>query len=601
MQKPNEATSQAPTWDLTDLYTGGEDPSIDRELDSADAQAEELDARYRGRVAHLDTAGLGSCLGAYEALRAISGKVGSFAYLNWAANTADAPRGALLQRATERGSRLNQKLVFLELELAHAPEEAASAWLSDPALRRYRHWLEQIRRFRPHLLSEAEEVILTEKEVTGRSAWDRFFDEMHGAARFELDGETLARDQALTRLYSPDRSLRQRAADSVTATLRGLQQASTYVFNTILADKASDDRLRRYESWISERNLANQVEDRTVEALVEAVTSRYDIVARYYRLKRRLLGLEALLDYDRYAPLPAADLTYTWEDARRIVLDAYDRFHPRMAEVASLFFERQWIDAAARPGKIGGAFSHPVVPSVHPYVLLNFNGRPRDVMTLAHELGHGVHQRLSGVQGLLQHHTPLTMAETASVFGEMLVFQDLMAKEADPSARLAMLTAKIEDSFATAFRQIAMNRFEDAIHTQRRRSGELSTEQFNELWLTSQQAMFGDSVKLREVYGIWWSYVHHFTGAPGYVYAYAFGELLVLALYARYQEAGPAFAPAYLEMLTAGGSDWPHELVKPLGVDLTDPGFWHQGLRILDEMVAQAEGLAEQGGAKRDA
>jgi oligoendopeptidase F len=581
-----------PTWDLADLYAASDDPAIDRDLDAADAGAEELDARYRGRVAGLDAAELSACLGAYEAIGERSGKVGSYAHLHWAANTGDAARGALLQRATERGSRLSQKLVFLELELAHAPDEAAAAWLANPGLGRYRHWLEQIRRFRPHLLTEPEEVILAEKGVTGRSAWDRFFDEIHGAARYELDGQKLARDQALTRLYSPDRDLRMRAAASVTTTLRGLQQTNTYVFNTILADKASDDRLRHYQTWIQERNLANQVDDSTVDALIEAVTSRYDIVARYYGLKRRLLNLDELYDFDRYAPLPAADRQYTWDEARAIVLSAYDRFHPRMAEVAALFFDGRWIDAAVRPGKMGGAFSHAVVPSVHPYVLVNYDGKPRDVMTLAHELGHGVHQKLSGVQGLLQHHTPLTMAETASVFGEMLVFQDMVAKEEDPVARLAMLTAKIEDSFATAFRQIAMNRFEDAIHTERRGAGELSTERFSELWLETQRAMFGDSVTLREDYGIWWSYVHHFTGAPGYVYAYAFGELLVLALYACYQEIGPAFAPAYLDMLTAGGSDWPQELVRPLGVDLTDPGFWHRGLGILDEMVAEAERLA---------
>jgi oligoendopeptidase F len=592
MDEMERTESQAPTWNLNDLYSGGEDSAIDRDLDAANAGAEALDSRYRGLVAGLDTAALGECLGAYEAVLERAGKVASFAYLHWAAETTDPVRGALLQRATERESRLSQKLVFLELELAHAPDEAAEAWLRDPRLDRYRHWMEQIRRFRPHLLTEAEEIILAEKEVTGRSAWDRFFDETHGAARYELDGQSMTRDQALTRLYSPDRDLRRRAAESVTRTLRSLQHASTYIFNTILADKASDDRLRHYESWISERNLANQVDDMMVAALVEAVTARYDIVARYYRLKRRLLGIDELFDYDRYAPLPATDRQYSWDQARDTVLEAYDRFHPRMAEVASLFFDRRWIDAAVRPGKMGGAFSHPVVPSVHPYVLVNFDGKPRDVMTLAHELGHGVHQRISGAQGLLQHRTPLTMAETASVFGEMLVFRGLMAKETDPRARLAMLTAKIEDSLATAFRQIAMNRFEDEMHTRRRSSGELSTEAFSELWLETQRAMFQDSVTLRDDYGIWWSYVHHFTGAPGYVYAYAFGELLVLALYARYQEAGPAFAPAYMEMLSAGGSDWPHALVRPLGVDLTDPGFWRQGLSILDDMVADAERLA---------
>jgi oligoendopeptidase F len=334
------------------------------------------------------------------------------------------------------------------------------------------------------------------------------------------------------------------------------------------------------------------VDDKTVDALVEAVTSRYDIVARYYRLKRRLLGLDELFEYDRYAPLPAADRRYSWDEGRQIVLDAYGQFHPRMAEVAGWFFDHRWIDAPPRPGKLGGAFSHETVPSVHPYILLNFEGRPRDVMTLAHELGHGVHQKLAGVQGALQAHTPLTTAETASVFGEMLVFQALMAQETDPQVRLGMLTSKIEDSFATAFRQISMNRFEHAIHTARRTEGELTAERFSELWLETQRAMFGDSVTLTEDYGLWWSYIPHFIGTPGYVYAYAFGELLVLALYARYRQAGGDFAEKYLAMLTRGGSDWPHQIVAPLGVDLTDPTFWHGGLGILADLVAEAEELA---------
>ena len=345
--------------------------------------------------------------------------------------------------------------------------------------------------------------------------------------------------------------------------------------------------------------MANEVDDKTVEALVAAVTARYDIVARYYRLKRRLLGLDELFEYDRYAPLPAADRHTPWEEARQIVLDAYGRFHPRIAEIAGWFFERRWIDAAVKPGKIGGAFSAGTVPSVHPYVLMNYEGRPRDVMTLAHELGHGVHQKLSGVQGVLQAHTPLTTAETASVFGEMLVFQSLMAAESDPKVRLAMLTGKIEDSFATAFRQISMNRFEHAIHTARRAEGELSTERFGELWRETQRAMFGDSVTLTQDYDLWWSYVPHFIGTPGYVYAYAFGELLVLALYARYQQDGAGFADKYVAMLSRGGSDWPHAIVEPLGVDLTDPGFWGNGLRILEELVVEAERLA--GGSATEA
>ncbi len=390
----------------------------------------------------------------------------------------------------------------------------------------------------------------------------------------------------------PDRALRRAAAAAFTAGLKDLRRTSTTIFNTVLADKASDDRLRHYPTWISARNLSNEVDDKTVDALVQAVTSRYDIVARYYRLKRRLLGLDELFDTDRYAPLPAADRHYPWEEARELVLDAYGRFHPRLAEIAGWFFDRRWIDAPPRPGKYGGAFSAGVVPSVHPYILLNYDAKPRDVMTLAHELGHGVHQKLSGVQGLLQADTPLTTAETASVFGEMLVFQDMMARETDPAVRLGMLTSKIEDSFATAFRQISMNRFEHAIHTARREEGELTAERFSELWLETQRAMFGDSVTLTEDYGLWWSYVPHFIGTPGYVYAYAFGELLVLALYARYQQVGPGFADAYIEMLSRGGSDWPHAIVAPLGVDLTDPGFWQGGLGILEGLVAEAEALA---------
>lgn len=593
MTTPTTLTgAEEATWDLTDLYKGMDDPALTADLDAADAEADRLDATYRGRVASLSANEMAELLGCYEALRERAGKAGTFASLNWTQNTQDPARGALLQKVTERGSRLGQKLVWLDLELAHAPDEAASAWYAAPELAHYRHWLEVVRMYRPHLLTEPEEKILAEKSVTGRSAWDRFFDESHAAARYELDGEEMSRDQILSKLYTPDRDLRRRAADNFTVGLQDIKRASTYVFNTVLADKASDDRLRRYPTWITSRNMANEVDDATVQALIDAVTSRYDIVARYYKLKAHLLGLDELFDYDRYAPLPSADRQYSWPEARRIVLEAYGRFHPRMAEVAGWFFDRRWIDAPPRPGKYGGAFSHGAVPSVHPYILLNYDAKPRDVMTLAHELGHGVHQKLSGVQGVLQADTPLTTAETASVFGEMLVFQSMMAQEASPQVRLGMLTQKIEDSFATAFRQISMNRFEQAIHTARREEGELPAERFSELWLETQRAMFGDSVTLTDNYGLWWSYIPHFIGTPGYVYAYAFGELLVLALYARYQEVGEGFAEAYLAMLTAGGSDWPHAIVAPLGVNLQDPAFWHGGLHILERMVADAEQLA---------
>lgn len=581
------------TWNLSDLYAAIDDPALDRDLNQSDAEADALDATYRGRVAALSAVELAELLAIYETLLERAYRAINFAHLAWSADTGVAAHGALLQRATERGSQLSQKLVFLELELAATTDAIAAAWLADPRLARYRHWLELVRRYRPHMLTEPEEKLLSEKAVTGRSAWVRFFDEVQSAARFNLDGQELTRDQVLTRLYSPDRTLRQRAQEVVTAGLRDMQRTTTFIFNNIVADKASDDRLRHYPSWISSRNMSNEVADRTVEALVAAVTARYDIVTRYYQLKRRLLSADVLYDYDRYAPLPAADRHYPWAEAREIVLNAYGQFDPRLAEIAGLFFERRWIDAAIRPGKRGGAFSAGTVPSVHPYILMNYEAKPRDVMTLAHELGHGIHQKLAGVQGLLQADTPLTTAETASVFGEMLVFQDLLGREHDPKVRLAMLTSKIEDSFATAFRQISMNRFEHALHTARRGEGELSAERISALWMETQRAMFGESVTLTDNYALWWSYIPHFISTPGYVYAYAFGELLVLALYARYQQTPAGFADAYIAMLTAGGADWPHEIVKPLGVDLTDPGFWDNGLAILDDLVREAEELAQ--------
>ncbi len=582
------------SWNLADLYTGIDDPNIDRDLDQADARADRLAEQYRGRVASLTAQEMRTLLEEYEGLREQAEKAGSFAYLHWTTNTEEAARGALLQKCMERGSRLSQKVVFFTLEWAAAPDDHAEALMADPALSRYRHFLRVARLYRPYLLSEPEEKILAEKAVTGRDAWARFFSEVHSAARYELDGEQVPLEKVLAQMFNPEREARRRAAESITAGLKTLSRTTTFIFNNILADKASEDRLHRYPSWISSRNLSNQVDDASVEAMINAITSRYDIVARYYQLKRRLLGLDELFDYDRYAPLPAADKFYSWDEAREIVLKAYRQFSPQMAEIAGLFFEKNWIDAPTRPGKRGGAYSASTVPSVHPYVFLNYEAKPRDVMTLAHELGHGVHQYLARRQGLLQADTPLTTAETASTFGEMLVFQDLMAGEGDPAVRLGMLTAKIEDSFATVFRQVAMNRFEDAIHTARRTQGELTTERFSELWLETQRAMFRGSVTLTDNYGIWWSYIPHFIDYPGYVYAYAFGELLVLALYARYQKAGPGFVQAYLDMLAAGGSDWPHEIVKPLGVDLTDPSFWNEGLQILDQMVAQAEQSAAQ-------
>lgn len=587
-----ENQSQGVAWDLKDLYASGADPRIDADLAEMDRRAEAFAAKFRGSVASLSAPRMKELLLEYEAVLDLAGRIGSFAQLHWSADTGDAPRGALLQKVTERWSRFQQALLFLDLEWANAPEEKAAPLIGSPLLERWRHWLAISRRYRPHLLSEPEEKILSEKNVTGRSAWTRFFDETIAAHRFDWEGKQVPEQVILSKLHEPDRALRRKAAESLTAGLRAMGRATTYVFNTILADKASDDKLRKYPAWISARNMDNQVEDATVDALVDAVTGRYDIVARYYGLKRRLLGLPELLDYDRYAPLPAAERKYGWEEARATVLEAYGAFHPRMAEIASLFFSNGWIDSAVRPGKRGGAFSHGCVPSVHPYILTNFEGNARDVMTLAHELGHGVHQYLARERGVLSADTPLTTAETASVFGEALVFEEMMRREKDPKVRLAMLVREIEDAFATVFRQVAMNRFEEAAHTERRSAGELPTERFSALWLDTQRAMFQGSVTLTEDYGIWWSYIPHFLHTPGYVYAYSFGDLLVRALYSRYSSGAKGFADAYIGVLAAGGSDWPHALMARLGVDLKDPGFWANGLGLLDGMVKQAEALA---------
>lgn len=581
-------------WDLSDLYMGIDDPAIEQDITTAEQHAETLAETYKGRIADLSPKEMLSLVEAYASLLERFYKAGSYANMLWTTNTEEPTYGALLQHIRERGAQLEQTLVFLELEWANTPDEKAQTLIDAPELAAYRHWLEVARQRKPYLLSEAEERILSEKSVTGSSAWSRFFNEVHGAARFGYKGEQVPLQMVLQGLYSVDRTERAEAAKAATEGLQTLTRTTTYIFNTLLADKGSTDRLRGYPSWVTARNLSNEVDDESVQALIDAVTARYDIVDRYYKLKADLLGLDELYDYDRYAPLPTADKFYEWSSAKSIVLEAYGKFHPQLGEIAGHFFDKNWIDAPVRDGKRGGAYATPTIPSVHPYVFMNYQGKARDVETLAHELGHGVHMYLSRRQGILQAGTPLTTAETASVFGEMLVFQDLLSKEQDSSVRLAMMTSKIESSFATVFRQVAMNRFEDAIHTARRGQGELTTDQFNQYWMETQQAMFLDSVTLTDDYAIWWSYIPHFINSPGYVYAYAFGELLVLALYARYEEVGQDFADAYIEMLSMGGSDWPHEIVKPLGVDLTDPTFWKDGLQILDAFVSEAETLAEE-------
>jgi oligoendopeptidase F len=579
-------------WDLADLYPDSN--TLESDLEGVAAAAEDFAQRYRGQVGSLDDSGLAATLKEFEALQERLVRAHTYTYLNWCTHLDDSKRGALLQKVREVSTQIQQKLLFFELEWVQLEDGQAEKLLKSTAITPYRHYLECERLTKPHVLGEPEEKILSEKALTGYQAWNRFFDEIVGSQRFSFEGQQLTQQEILAKLYSADRQARQRAAQSFTEGLEHHLRELTFVFNTLLADKSSNDRLRHYPNWLSSRNLSNEISEEAVQTLIESVTDRYDLVGRYYNLKRRLLGLEELHDYDRYAPLEGVETSYSWDQAKEITLKAYESFHPRLGSIAADFFKQRWIDAPVEPGKVGGAFSHPAVPSAHPYVLLNYTGNIRDVQTLAHELGHGLHQYLSRQQGLLQADTPLTLAETASTFGEMLVFDRLMKREDNPRAHLSMIVSKIDDIVATVFRQVAMNRFEDRIHTTRRTKGELSSDHFSEFWMETQQDMFQGSVQLGDHYRIWWSYIPHFLHTPGYVYAYAFGELLVLALYARYQKEGEDFVEKYLRLLEAGGSDWPHVLLEKLGIDLNNNRFWQEGLSAIEQLVTRAEKLAEE-------
>jgi oligoendopeptidase F len=585
-------------WDLSHLYAGPDDPQIEKDLAGALAAANDFAARHRGRVASLGAAELARAVDELEAISEPAARVGAFAGLLFAADTQTPRNGALLQHVQERGTEIRNALVFFELEWLAVDAGRAEALLGDSALARRRHFLAAMRRYREYVLSEPEERVLAECHNTGSAAWSRLFDQIMTDLVFEVSigGELrkLSEEETLALLYDADRETRRAAAAGLSAGLRANARVLGFIFNILVQDKAADDRRRRYPHAMAARHLANEAKRESVDALLEACVARYDLVTRYYRLKARLLGLPSLADYDRYAPLGGAEGQRSFAEAREIVTSAYRDFSPRMAEIAGRFFAERWIDAELRPGKRGGAFSASTVPAVHPYVLLNYTGNLRDVMTVAHELGHGVHQSLASAQGLFEQDTPLTTAETASVFGEMLVFRRLMREEKDPTVRLALLCGKLEDAFATVFRQVAMTRFEQALHGARRAEGELPLERVNELWMDANRPMFGDSVELSDDYAWWWLYIPHFVHSPFYCYAYAFGELLVLALLRRYDEEGPAFVPRYLALLEAGGSDAPERLLAAIGLDIADPGFWRGGLDLLEELLEQAEALAAQ-------
>ncbi len=579
-------------WDLSALVDGDEQAGVQRQLDEAVARAGTFAGAYAGRIAELDAAELAAAMHELAALNELVGKAGSYASLRFSTDTADPARGALLQLVQERGTEIETKLLFFELEWAALPDERADELADDERLSFCAHYLRSARRYRPHLLSEPEETILAEKALTSHSAWSRLYGELLAAVRVDLAGDEVPLDVALARLQDPDRDTRRAVAQGVSAALEPGLRTRAFIYNTLIHDKAVDDRLRSYPHWLASRNLANEASDESVMALIEAVRARFSIPQRWYRLKATLLGVDRLADYDRVAPLLGEDISFSFGEARELVLDTYDSFSPDAGRVARRFFDERWVDAPVRPHKRGGAFCAYTVPSVHPYVLLNFTARRRDVLTMAHELGHGLHAALAQPQGVFHQSTPLTMAETASVFGEALVFGRMLEAAPDDDARLGLLAERIDGAIATVFRQMAMNRFEHLVHTRRRSEGELSVDRFAESWLESQSDLFGDSVEMSEGYRMWWSYIPHFINTPGYVYAYAYGQLLALSVYGRYLQEGASFAPAYLELLAAGGSRSPEALGAMVGIDLADPGFWDAGLDLVDAQLRDAEQLA---------
>jgi oligoendopeptidase F len=588
------------SWDLEPLVGGEGEAGADRLLDEAIERSEAFAAQHAGKIASLDGPGLAAAVQELAQIAELVGRAGSYASLRFSVDTADPANGALMARVQEKATVVETRLLFFELEWAAIDDDRAEALLEADGLELARHHLRTARRYRPHLLTEPEEKVMAEKSVTGREAWTRLFEEVTSAIRVDAgEDEPVALDVALARLMSSHREVRRQTAEAVTDALEPGLRVRGYIFNTLLQDKATDDRLRSYPTWISSRNLSNEASDESVQALVEAVRSAYEIPRRWYRLKADLLGLDRLKDYDRMAAVGGEEPEIAWDSARDTVLESFADFSPVLHDTARRFFDERWIDAPVRPAKRGGAFCAYTVPSVHPYVLLNFTHRRRDVLTLAHELGHGLHAALAQDRGVFEQHTPLTVCETASVFGETLVFRRLLDEAQTPESRLSLLAENIEGSIATVFRQVAMNRFESLSHSARREEGELSLERIGDLWAQSQEELLGDAVEVTEGYRSWWSYVPHFIATPGYVYAYSYGQLLALSVYGRYLQEGEEFVPRYVEMLSAGGSRSPEELAAIAGLDLADPSFWRSGIDLVERQLEQAEEAAREVIARR--
>ncbi len=583
---------ELPTWNLSDLYSSPSGPDLDADLKRAATEAEAFARDYEGKVASLDGKGLGAAIARFEALSDLMGRVGSYASLHFAQDMADAERGRFSQNVSEALNEASGKLVFFRLELNKIEDADLAARMKEPALAKYGPWLRDVRVFRPHDLSDELERFLHDQSVVGSSAWSRLFDETIARLRYPFRNEVLTEPQILDKLSAKDAGVRRDAAKSF-GKVQGENIATfSLITNTLIKDKEIDDRWRKYARPQSFRNLANVVEDEVVDALVASVKAAYPRLShRYYKLKAQWFGVEKMPYWDRNAPLPEHDdRVIPWPEAEKIVLDAYRAFSPELADVGAKFFGSGWIDAPARPGKSPGAFAHPTVPSAHPYLLLNYQGKVRDVMTLAHELGHGVHQVLAAKQGALMADTPLTLAETASVFGEMLTFQSLLRTAPDKATRKAMLAGKVEDMLNTVVRQIAFYDFESRLHAARRQ-GELTPEAIGEIWMAVQGESLGPAFTFDEEYRHYWSYIGHFIHSPFYVYAYAFGDCLVNSLYAAYQSNPSGFQTKYLDMLRAGGVKRHKELLAPFGLDASDPAFWDKGLGVISGFVDELEKL----------
>ncbi len=592
IQKGHNQFGALPVWDLSDLYPSKDGPEFKGDLEQAKADAAAFEADYKGKLNDLTKAGkLIEAIKWTEALGDLTGKIGSFAFLQYAQNTTDPDRAKFMGDTNEALTNLSTKVLFFELELNRIEDEVLeAAFVQSSELSRYRTWFAELRKAKPYQLDDKLEELFHDKSVTAYSAWNRLYDETLASLRLEVDGETLTLEATLHLLSERDEKKRESAYKAVSKTLTENGRLFTHITNVLAKDKEISDRWRGYQDIADSRHMANSVEREVVDALQSAVRDAYPRLShRYYKMKAKWFGKDKLNAWDRNAPLPNSDeRIWDWDSAKATVMEAYGKFSPKLAEVAAPFFDSGWIDAPTADGKLSGAFAHPTVPSAHPYLMLNYMGRSRDIMTLAHELGHGVHQRLAAAQGPLLSNTPLTLAETASVFGEMLTFRSLLAQTTDSRQRFALLSSKVEDMLNTVVRQIAFYTFERKVHTARRQ-GELRTEEINAIWLEVQAESLGEGIVLNEGYDIFWSYIPHFIHSPFYVYAYAFGDCLVNSLYAQYEKAEDGFAERYFELLKAGGSKHHSELLAPFGLDAKDPKFWSLGLSMIEGLIDELE------------